>query len=86
MRSDHDEARDLIAGLLTQHKGEYVLRIGSQPSHTHLFEGGLTDASDGWIGSPRTVEELDILKKQVPKVAEEVGGKVRRILTLNSAV
>ncbi|KAG5342991.1 hypothetical protein C0989_005942 [Termitomyces sp. Mn162] len=74
-RADHDEARDLVAGLLTQHKGEYVLRTGSQPSHTHLFEGNLTDVSDGWTGTPRTVEELDILKDQVTKVVEEVGGK-----------
>ncbi|KAG5715927.1 GTP-binding protein 1 [Termitomyces sp. T112] len=74
-RADHDEARDLVAGLLTQHKGEYVLRTGSQPSHTHLFEGNLTDVSDGWMGTPRTVEELDILKDQVTKVVEEVGGK-----------
>ncbi|KAG6874469.1 hypothetical protein C0995_010379 [Termitomyces sp. Mi166 len=74
-RTDHDEARNLVAGLLTQHRGEYVLRIGLQPSHTHLFEGNLTDASDGWTGTSRTVEELDILKEQVTKVVEEVGGK-----------
>ncbi|KAG6880330.1 hypothetical protein C0992_011079 [Termitomyces sp. T32_za158] len=71
----HDEVRDLIAGLLTQHKGEYVLRVGSQPSHTLLFEGNVSDDADGWTGTSRTVEELDILKEQVLKVVEEVGGK-----------
>ncbi|KAG6837722.1 hypothetical protein H0H93_003524 [Arthromyces matolae] len=73
--SNHDAARDLIAGLLTQHRGEYVLRIGLQPSHAHLFEGDLTDDSDGWRGTARTVEELDTLKQQVTKVVEEVGGR-----------
>ncbi|KAG6866344.1 hypothetical protein C0991_005265 [Blastosporella zonata] len=73
--ADHDAARDLVAALLTQHRGEYVLRIGSQPSHAHLFAGDLTDASDGWTGTARTVEELDTLKEKLTHAVEEVGGK-----------
>ncbi|KAF8161090.1 GTP-binding protein 1 [Crassisporium funariophilum] len=72
---DYDLARDQIAALLTQHNGEYVLRIGQQPSATELFSGDLTDESEGWSGTPRTVEHIDILRKKVIKVVEEVGGK-----------
>ncbi|KAG6844560.1 hypothetical protein H0H87_005902 [Tephrocybe sp. NHM501043] len=74
--ADRDTARDLVAALLTQHRGEYVLRIGLQPSHTHLFAGDLTDASDGWAGITRTIEELNRLKGQVTHIVEEVGGKI----------
>jgi hypothetical protein len=35
---DHELARDRLAALLTLHHGEYVLRIGAQPSPEQLFE------------------------------------------------
>ncbi|KAF8070140.1 GTP-binding protein 1 [Lyophyllum atratum] len=73
--ADNDTARDMIAALLTQHRGEYVLRIGMQPSHAHLFTGELSDASDSWTGVPRTEQDLDLLRERVMKTVEEVGGK-----------
>lgn len=65
----------MIAALITQHRGEYVLRIGMQPSHIHLFAGNLNDASDGWSGIPRTEQDLDQFKEIITKTVEEVGGK-----------
>ncbi|KAG6828111.1 hypothetical protein H0H92_009161 [Tricholoma furcatifolium] len=82
--ADHNPARDLVAELLTQHRGEYVLRIGSQPSHTHLFAGDLTDASDGWTGTPRSLEEIDTLKAEVDKIVEEVGGKTSLLFEIRA--
>lgn len=73
--ADHDTARDMLAALLTQHRGEYVFRIGMQPGRTQLFSGGLTDASDGWTGIPRTESHLDLFKERITKTVEEVGGK-----------
>lgn len=76
--ADHDSARDMIAALITQHRGEYVLRIGEQPLHTHLFAGDLSEDSGDWSGIPRTEGELDLLRDAITKTVEEVGGKVRR--------
>ncbi|KAF5322453.1 hypothetical protein D9619_001792 [Psilocybe cf. subviscida] len=73
--SDSDLARDLVAAVLTQNHGEYVFRIGQQPSHTELFGGDLNDQSPDWSGIARTVEDLDKLREQFTKVVEEVGGK-----------
>ncbi|KAJ6499904.1 GTP-binding protein 1 [Mycena vitilis] len=73
--SNHDLARDLLAGLLTQHTGEYVFRIGLQPPHAKLFAGELSDDAEGWTGVSRTEQELDILHKELQTIAEEVGGK-----------
>ncbi|KAF5385788.1 hypothetical protein D9615_002552 [Tricholomella constricta] len=73
--ADHNSARDMVAALLTQHRGEYVLRLGMQPAHAHLYAGDLTDGSDGWTGVPRTEEELDLLKERITRTVEEVGGK-----------
>lgn len=66
----------MIAELLTQHRGEYVLRIGEQPSRAKLFAGEVSDDVDGWAGVPRTVRELDFLKDEIIRTVEEVGGKV----------
>ncbi|KAG5635272.1 hypothetical protein H0H81_011875 [Sphagnurus paluster] len=73
--ADHDTAREMLAALLTQHRGEYVFRIGMQPGRTQLFSGALTDASDGWTGIPRTESHLDLFKERITKTVEEVGGK-----------
>ncbi|KAF8973275.1 GTP-binding protein 1 [Flammula alnicola] len=72
---DYDLARDQVAALLTQNNGEYVLRMGQQPSHTELFSSDLNDESPGWSGTPRSIEDLDKLKLQITNVVEEVGGK-----------
>ncbi|KAJ7925310.1 GTP-binding protein 1 [Mycena leptocephala] len=73
--ADHDLARDLLAGLLTQHSGEYVFRIGLQPPHAKLFAGELTDDVEGWTGVSRTEQELDVIQKGIQTTVEEVGGK-----------
>ena len=66
----------MIAELITQHRGEYVLRVGEQPPRAQLFTGELSDDTDGWSGIPRTVQELDLLKDGIIRTVEEVGGKV----------
>lgn len=68
----------MIAALITQHRGEYVLRIGEQPQQNHLFAGDLSEESGDWSGIPRTENDLDYLKDVITKTVEEVGGKVRR--------
>ncbi|KAJ6625636.1 GTP-binding protein 1 [Mycena sp. CBHHK59/15] len=74
--SDHDLARDMIAALITQHHGEYVFRIGSQPPHAKLFAGELLDSdNEGWTGVSRTQHELDVLHTGITSRVEEVGGK-----------
>lgn len=76
LSADHNAARDMVAGLITQHHGEYVLRIGSQPPHEPLFAGYPLDVSDGWTGIARTEQELDTLRQAVTNAVDEVGGKV----------
>jgi hypothetical protein len=68
----------MIAELITQHRGEYVLRIGEQPSRAKLFAGEVSDDADGWSGVPRTVQELDFLRDGIIRTVEEVGGKVSK--------
>lgn len=78
---DHDAAKDMVAELMTQHRGEYILRIGSQPSQTNVFSPTLNDDADGWIGTERTEEEAVFLRDEILRTVDEVGGKVwtRRI-------
>ncbi|KAF7967860.1 hypothetical protein HWV62_31417 [Athelia sp. TMB] len=71
---DHDRARDLIAALMTRHRGEYIFRIGLQPPATALFAGEF-DIPEGWSGTVRTEQELSLLQEQIAATVEEVGGK-----------
>jgi len=76
--ADHDKARDIVASLLTRHKGEYILRFGAHPPHPKLFSklpGSLED-SDGWRGSALTAEELDTLQREVKEILTDIGGVV----------
>lgn len=73
---EKERARDILAGLLTNHKGEYILRLGARPHHSQLFAGDASTSSDGWIGTPRTEDELQKLCGEVSRLVEEVGGKV----------
>jgi hypothetical protein len=75
-QADHDRARDLIAGLMTQHNGEYVFRLGSQPPRDKLFAGQLPDDSIPWTGIARTEHELGALRNAFTKTVEELRGKV----------
>ncbi|KZT70965.1 GTP-binding protein 1, partial [Daedalea quercina L-15889] len=74
--ADHDKARDIIASILTRHRGEYILRLGAHPSHSRLFSktpGSLED-SEGWRGSARTAEEIDALQRKVNDIVTDIGG------------
>ncbi|ESK97058.1 gtp-binding protein 1 [Moniliophthora roreri MCA 2997] len=75
--TDRDRARDIIATLITQHHGEYVLRMGAHPPHDKLFAGEITDKSDavGWRGIERTTEQLEALRARITTAVEEIGGK-----------
>uniref|UniRef100_A0A0W0FGR8 Putative GTP-binding protein 1 n=1 Tax=Moniliophthora roreri TaxID=221103 RepID=A0A0W0FGR8_MONRR len=75
--TDRDRARDIIATLITQHHGEYVLRMGAHPPHDKLFVGEITDKSDavGWRGIERTTEQLEALRARITTAVEEIGGK-----------
>ncbi|KAK0213059.1 hypothetical protein DFS33DRAFT_93820 [Desarmillaria ectypa] len=83
--NDYESARDMIAALITQNHGEYVLRIGSQPPRALLFSGELTDSSDGWTRFEKTVQDLDTLRPRVTDAVEEIGGKVKSPLTDRAA-
>lgn len=73
----------MIAGLITQHRGEYVFRIGLQPSHARLYAGEVLDGDHGWSGLSRTEQEIDTLQQGIFKTVEEVGGKVRNFTLLS---
>jgi hypothetical protein len=67
----------MIAAIITQNLGEYVLRIGLQPAPAKIFSGeSLDESADGWIGIPRTEQEIDKLRQEITVIVEEVGGKV----------
>jgi hypothetical protein len=78
--ADHAMGRDMIAELLTQNHGEYVFRIGAQPPHAGLFTDGLTDTTDGWLGTDRTLEQIIGIKGAFENLVDEVGGKVLLLL------
>ncbi|KAL6310337.1 P-loop containing nucleoside triphosphate hydrolase protein [Sparassis latifolia] len=73
--SDLDRARDIIASLLTRNRGEYIFRIGAQSPHIALFAGQPLEGTDGWRGTPRASEEIDILRARVSRLVDEVGGQ-----------
>lgn len=70
--------------MLTQHRGEFLIRIGKHPSHAQLFSGEPIpdDPGDGWYGTPRSQEEMELIRAGLESVVDEVGGKVNRISIL----
>ena len=72
---DVGKAHDLIASLLTRHRGEYVFRIGALPPLPQLISGEPIEDT-GWIGVTRTQAEVDKLHEMTVKVVEQMGGKV----------
>lgn len=72
---DHDQARDAVAALVTSHKGEFILRMGSRPPHSLIFTGE-SSAGSTVYGLPRTDAELHRLSSEISRVMEELGGKV----------
>ncbi|KAI0675339.1 GTP-binding protein 1 [Trametes maxima] len=71
-----EQARNLIASLLTRNRGEYVFRIGAQPPEAQLFTGQTTKEEDVWQGTPRTAEELTTIIEEAKAAVDELGGKV----------
>ena len=72
---DVGKAHDLMASLLTRHRGEYVFRIGALPPLSQLISGEpIEDAS--WVGVTRTQVEIDKIYEMTVKVVEQMGGKV----------
>jgi len=76
-KTDEDlgKPHDLIASLLTRHRGEYVFRIGVLPPLSQLISGEPIEDT-GWIGVTRTQAEVDKLHEMTVKVVEQMGGKV----------
>jgi hypothetical protein len=72
---DVGKAHDLIASLLTRHRGEYVFRIGALPPLPQLISGEPTE-DIGWGGVTRTQAEIDKIHGMTIKVVEQMGGKV----------
>ncbi|KAJ3817159.1 GTP-binding protein 1 [Lentinula raphanica] len=74
--ANHDIARDMLAALMTQNHGEYVFRIGAQPSKAKLFAEELSDdVAEDWTGIERTEDTLDYLLQEITSTVEEIGGK-----------
>jgi hypothetical protein len=69
------KAHDLLASLLTRHRGEYVFRIGRLPPLPQLISGEPIEDT-GWVGVTRTQAEVDIIRDMAVKVVEQIGGKV----------
>ncbi|KAH9978747.1 P-loop containing nucleoside triphosphate hydrolase protein [Lactifluus volemus] len=74
------QARDLIAVLLTQQGGEYLLRLGARPPSAPLFANEDINNADGWAGDERTEAEIDMMTTRLSQLVEEVGGKARVLI------
>ena len=74
--SHRNQAGDMIAALITQHRGEYIFRLGLQPPHVKLYAGEDFAEDEGWTGISRTETEIVALQNGITTVMEEVGGKV----------
>lgn len=73
---DHNQARDLIAALLTRHRGEYIFRIGARPPNTAPLSGEALKDGEAWSGIARNGQEISLLQQEITATVEEVGGKV----------
>lgn len=80
---DLGKAHDLIASLLTRHRGEYVFRIGALPSLSQLMSGEPIEDT-GWIGMTRTQAEVDKIREMTIKVVGQMGGKVSTLFESRS--
>ncbi|KAH7888560.1 P-loop containing nucleoside triphosphate hydrolase protein [Phlebopus sp. FC_14] len=75
-KRDDAQARNALASLMTQYKGEYVFRIGSRPLHQTLFAGETLDDVASWTGVARTEQEVDVLVQELGRAQEDIGGKI----------
>ncbi|KIJ67931.1 hypothetical protein HYDPIDRAFT_148051 [Hydnomerulius pinastri MD-312] len=72
---NNESARNALASLLTQLKGECIFRIGARPPHNPLFAGEPLDDAPDWTGVARTEEDVDTLVTELGRSQEDVGGK-----------
>ncbi|KAG1716401.1 hypothetical protein ID866_753 [Astraeus odoratus] len=76
LSNDFGSARTALASLLTQRRGEYIIRIGVQPPPTILFGEEPVDNAPDWTGISRTREDIDVCLAGMEEVVEDIGGKV----------
>ncbi|KAI0823677.1 GTP-binding protein 1 [Trametes gibbosa] len=67
-----EQARNLIASLLTRNRGEYIFRIGAHPTSARLFAGDAAVVEEGWQGTACTLPELDIIAEQTKTAVDEL--------------
>jgi hypothetical protein len=77
--SESERAKDIISGLLTRNRGEFIFRLGQRPPNAILFNPQSKEQpakTDEWLGVARTPDEINMLRKELTNLVEEVGGKV----------
>ena len=88
--TDHSLARDILATQLTRTRGEFILRLGTHPAHSKLFDLSahapkgteFKESEDKEMGEPLTAEELTKVIQTLKSVAEELGAKVSLVVNL----
>ncbi|KAH9998517.1 P-loop containing nucleoside triphosphate hydrolase protein [Russula compacta] len=75
-----NQARDLIAILLTRRGGEHLLRLGARPRRAPLTANEDLYNVDGWTGNQKTEAEIDSMIAHLGQLVEEVGGKACTLL------
>ncbi|KZS98433.1 P-loop containing nucleoside triphosphate hydrolase protein [Sistotremastrum niveocremeum HHB9708] len=73
--TEDTKLRNLLASLLTSNRGEYVIRIGLQPSRLALFSDEPPEYPKDWSGVERTVDEIKSGQATVFRTADEIGAK-----------
>lgn len=78
-----DEARNLIASLVTRRRGEFICHLGLRPPSDTLYANTPLDITDthNWIGSAISAIELTTIRETITKLAEEVGVVVSVLFT-----
>ncbi|KAF9244941.1 P-loop containing nucleoside triphosphate hydrolase protein [Melanogaster broomeanus] len=86
LAAHNDElARNALASLQTQYKGEYIFRIGARPPHDLLFAGEHCEDAPGWTCVPRAEEEVDMLVTELGRAQEDIGGKASVLLRVGGS-
>ncbi|KAI6046024.1 P-loop containing nucleoside triphosphate hydrolase protein [Pisolithus marmoratus] len=73
---DYESARNSLASLLTQWKGEYIFRIGARPPSSTLLSGEALDNASGWTGLSLTEDRIGKAILGIEKVLVEIGAKM----------
>ncbi|KZT43641.1 P-loop containing nucleoside triphosphate hydrolase protein [Sistotremastrum suecicum HHB10207 ss-3] len=73
--TEDTKLRNLLASLLTSNRGEYVIRIGLQPSRLALFSDEPPEYPKDWSGVERSVDEIKSGQATVFRTADEIGAK-----------